>query len=104
MLLQFFKDIQDSQLTEPSTWLTCCIQGWSPTRCPRSTQGTQYLSIVLPELVPPHVVALEHGHRAVEPRHVQAQIIRADLLVCRVGKHLPRESACSDKAVGKTQQ
>lgn len=39
MLLQFSKDIQDSQLTEPSMWLTCCTQGWSATHCPRSTQG-----------------------------------------------------------------
>lgn len=74
------------------------VQGWSHT-APGAPRGTQYLSIVLPELVSPHVVALEHGHRAVQPRHVQAQIIRADLLVCRVGKHLPRESACSDKVL-----
>lgn len=92
MLLQFSKDIQDSHVLGSVSWLTCCIQGNGQQHAaPGAHRGTQYLSIVLPELVPPHVVALEHGHRAVEPRHVQAQIIRADLLVCRVGKHLPRE-------------
>lgn len=51
----------------------------------------QYLGVVLPELVPPHVVALEHGHRAVQPRHVQAQVVRANLFVSRVRKYLERE-------------
>lgn len=44
--------------------------------------------VILPQLVSLQVMALEHHDGPVEPGHVQAQVVRSDLLVGRVGENL----------------
>lgn len=47
-----------------------------------------YLGVVLKHLIALHVVTLEHDDRAVEARHVQAEVVGPDFFVCRVGENL----------------
>lgn len=47
-----------------------------------------YLGVVLKHLVALHVVTLEHDHGPVEAGHVQAEVVRPDFLVRRVGEDL----------------
>ena len=49
-----------------------------------------HLGVVLKHLVALHVMALQHHDGAVETGHVQAEVIRTDLLVGRVREHLRR--------------
>lgn len=47
-----------------------------------------YLGVVLKHLIALHVVTLEHDDRPVEAGHVQAEVVRPDLFVRRVGENL----------------
>lgn len=47
------------------------------------------------------MVALQHDDGAVQPRDVQAQVVRADLFVSGVRKHLETENDCSDKELAE---
>lgn len=47
------------------------------------------------------MVALQHDDGAVQPRDVQAQVVRADLFVSRVGKHLQTENGDGDKELAE---
>ena len=49
--------------------------------------------VILPQLITLHSVALVEFDGPAVGRHVQAQIVRHDLFLLRVGKHLKHENS-----------